>query len=290
MKSLAPLKYFEATSIDDATTILKNEENAAIYAGGTDILDLMKKRYKPTPEILVNIKKIPGLDKIEKQSDGIHIGPTVTLTQLADESSIPMLKEAAKKVGTPQLRNAGTVGGNICQEVRCWYYRWPEWNCYRKGGPVCFAPGGRNVFHAIMEQKVCQAVVASDLAPCFAALNTTIKIEGASSRNVAMKDFYTPLGIDLKQGEMVTDIIVPEVPSKGAFHKVSVRQALDFATASIATATTSKGTMVALGGVAPIIPSGTPSEINAAVDKATPLSENKYKINIVKHLLKEALA
>jgi xanthine dehydrogenase YagS FAD-binding subunit len=289
MKALAPCKYYEATSVEDATSILKDYEGKAmIYAGGTEILDLMKKRFRPTPEILVNIKKIPGLNMIEEKSDGLHIGPTVTIADLAEKAPIPMLKDAAKSVSTPQLRNAGTVGGNLCQEVRCWYYRWPAWNCYRKGGPSCFAPGGRNAYHAIMEQKVCQAVVPSDLAPCLTALNATVKITGAGSRDAAMKDFYVVLGNVLKPEEMITDIVIPEKPSKGTFIKSAPRAVLDFATASVAAATTSKGTTVALGGVAPIIPSGTPSEMEAALGTASPLSDNKYKVNVAKHLLKQA--
>jgi CO/xanthine dehydrogenase FAD-binding subunit len=118
MKALAPCKYYEATSIDDATSILKDYEGKAmIYAGGTDVLDLMKKRFRPTPEILVNIKKIPGLNTIEEKSDGLHIGPTVTISELAEKAPIPMLKDAAKSVSSPQLRNAGTVGGNLCLDV-----------------------------------------------------------------------------------------------------------------------------------------------------------------------------
>jgi xanthine dehydrogenase YagS FAD-binding subunit len=290
MKALAAFKYYEATTVQDAVSVLKQYPGKAkVYAGGVDIIDWMKKRYMPTPQVLVNIKKIPGLNKIEKQSDGVHIGPTVTLAQLVDDSTIPMLGEAAKKGPTPNLRTQATVGGNLCQNVWCWYYRWPEWNCYRKGGPVCFAPPGRNAFHAIMEQKVCNATVPGDISVALAALNASIKIEGSEgSKTVPIKDFFIVLGTVLKPDEIVTDIVVPEVPSKGVFLKSRTRSAIDFATASVALATTSKGTTVALGGVAPIIPTGTPDEMKAAVDKATPLSENKYKISVVKSLLKQA--
>lgn len=289
MRSLAPVKYYQATSIEDACQVLNQSAGKAkVLAGGSDIVDWLRKRYMPTPEILVNIKKL-GLDKIEEQSDGLHIGATVKLSQLVDGSPIPMLAEAARKGPSPQLQNQATVAGNICQNVWCWYYRLKDWNCYRKGGPICFVPGGRNQYNAIMEQKVCNAVVAGDVSVALTALNANVNIAGMEgSRTVPMKDFYIVLGNVLKPDEIITDIVVPEKPSRGVFLKSRTRGAIDFATASVALATTSQGTTVALGGVAPIIPSGTPEEINAAVNNATPLSENRYKINIIKHLLKEA--
>lgn len=140
-----------------------------------------------------------------------------------------------------------------------------------------------------MEQKVCNAIVAGDVSVALTALNANLNITGTEgSRTVAMKDFYIVLGNVLKPDEIITEIVVPEKPSKGVFLKSRTRGAIDFATASVALATTSQGTTVALGGVAPIIPSGTPAEINDAINSATPLSQNRYKINIVKHLLQQA--
>lgn len=289
MRALAPVKYYLATSLQDACEKLNQAGGKGkILAGGSDIVDLLRKRYMPTPEVLVSIKNL-GLDKIEDQDDGLHIGATATLADLVDKSPIPMLAEAARKGPSPQLQNQATVGGNVCQNVWCWYYRLKDWNCYRKGGPICFLPGGRNQYGAIMEQKVCNAVVPGDVSVALTALNANVNIAGlGGARTVPMKDFYIVLGNVLKPDEIITDIVVPEKPSKGVFLKSRTRGAIDFATASVALATTSQGTTVALGGVAPIIPSGTPEEINSAVNNATPLSENRYKINIVKYLLKEA--
>ena len=288
MRALAPVKYYTATSLEDACQALNQAGGKGkVLAGGSDIVDWLRKRYMPTPEVLVDIKKL-GLDKIEEQSDGVHIGATVKLSEL-DKAGIPMLAEAARKGPSPQLQNQATVGGNVCQNVWCWYYRLKDRNCYRKGGPICFVPGGRNQYNAIMEQKVCNAVVAGDVSVALTALNANVNIAGMEgTRTVPMKDFYIVLGNVLKPDEIITDIVVPEKPSRGVFLKSRTRGAIDFATASVALATTSQGTTVALGGVAPIIPSGTPEEINAAVNNATPLSENRYKVNIVKHLLKEA--
>ncbi|WP_455279453.1 FAD binding domain-containing protein [[Eubacterium] cellulosolvens] len=289
MRALAPVKYYTATSIEDACNVLNQAGGKGkVLGGGSDIVDWLRKRYMPTPEILVDIKKL-GLNKIEDQDGGVKIGATVKLSELVEKSPIPMLAEAARKGPSPQIQNQATVGGNICQNVWCWYYRLKPWNCYRKGGPICFVPGGRNQYHAIMEQKVCNAVVPGDLSVALTALNANVNITGTGgARTVPMKDFYIVLGNVLKPDEIITDIVVPEKPSKGVFLKSRTRGAIDFATASVALATTSQGTTVALGGVAPIIPSGTPSEINAALNNATPLSENRYKINIVKQLLKEA--
>ena len=288
MRALAPVKYYTATSLEDACQALNQAGGKGkVLAGGSDIVDWLRKRYMPTPEVLVDIKKL-GLDTIETKDDGIHIGATVKLSEL-DKAGIPMLAEAARKGPSPQLQNQATVGGNVCQNVWCWYYRLKDRNCYRKGGPICFVPGGRNQYNAIMEQKVCNAVVAGDVSVALTALNANVNIAGMEgTRTVPMKDFYIVLGNVLKPDEIITDIVVPEKPSRGVFLKSRTRGAIDFATASVALATTSQGTTVALGGVAPIIPSGTPEEINAAVNNATPLSENRYKVNIIKHLLKEA--
>ena len=290
MKALGAFKYYEATSVQDAISVLNQYAGKAkVYAGGVDVIDWMKKRYMPTPQVLVNLKKIPGLNKMGSQSDGVHIGPLVTLAELVDGSPISMLADAAKKGPAPNMRTQATVGGNICQNVWCWYYRWPDWYCYRKGGPVCFATAGRNQFHAIMEQKVCNAVVPGDVSVALTALGANLMIQGSGgSRTVPIKEFYIVLGNVLKPDEIITDIVVPETPSKGVFVKSRTRAAIDFATASVAAATTSKGTTVALGGVAPIIPNGTPDEIKAALDKATPLSQNKYKLSVVRSLLKQA--
>ncbi|TRO57590.1 hypothetical protein E2P64_04795 [Candidatus Bathyarchaeota archaeon] len=288
MRALAPVKYYTATSVKDACQVLNQAAGKGkVLAGGSDIVDWLRKRYMPTPEVLVDIKKL-GLDTIETKEDGVHIGATAKLSDLGT-AGIPMLEEAARKGPSPQLQNQATVGGNVCQNVWCWYYRLKDWNCYRKGGPICFVPGGRNQFHAIMEQKVCNAIVPGDVSVALTALNANVNIAGMEgSRTVPMKDFYIVLGNVLKPDEIITDIVVPEKPSKGVFLKSRTRGAIDFATASVAAATTSQGTTVALGGVAPIIPSGTPDEIKSAVNNATPLSENRYKINIVKHLLSQA--
>jgi len=296
LKAVAAYKYYDATTIEEACAVLNQYAGKAkVLGGGTDLVDWMKRRFMSTPEVLVNVKKIPGLSGIKEEGGALKIGAATTLTDIIESSTIQSkyksLADAAMKGPPPPIRNMATIAGDLCQYVRCWYYRWPDWYCYRKGGPICFATGGRNMPHAIMEQKVCNAVVASDLASPLAAMNATVTVQGTGgTREVAVKDLYIVLGTVLKPDEIITSVNVPEAPSKQAFMKSRVRNAVDFALVSAAAATTSKGTMVALGGVAPILVVGTPDAVNAAIDKATPLSENRYKVSVAKAMVKRVTA
>jgi xanthine dehydrogenase YagS FAD-binding subunit len=293
---MSKFSHYDAKTVQEATSLLSQYgDKAKPIAGGTALLDVLKRKYLPVPDVVVNLKTIPGLDQITESGGALKIGALTRLTDLAESSVIKgkyqVIADTVAKISTPQLRNMGTVGGNLCQQVRCWYYRKAEFFCYRKGGPICYQPGGDNRYAAIMEQKVCNAITTSDLATVFTALNATLTIEGPSgSRDVPMKDFYVTLGNVLKPGEIVTWVNIPEAPSKASFQKSKVRQSWDFALASAAVATTSKGTIAALGGVAPVVVSGTPDEVSAALGNATPLSMNKYKIQIAKSLLSYAMA
>lgn len=292
LRFMPKFAHYSPTSIQEACEIMaKHGEKGAYKAGGTALLDILKKRYLTPPEAVINLKKIPDLEGITSEGGGVKIGPLTTLTEIAESGTIAMLSETAKNISSPQLRNRGTIGGNICQQVRCWYYNKVEFYCYRKGGPVCYLPGGDNRYGAILEQKVCNAICPSDMAVCLTALNANLAIEGlGGAREVAMKDFYVTLGNVLKQDEIITSINIPETPSKGSFKKARVRKSWDFSIASAAVATTSAGTTAALGGVAPVIISGTPDEVSSALDNATPLSMNKYKVQIAKTMLQEAMA
>jgi len=293
---MSQFSHYDAKTVQEATSLLsKYGDKAKPIAGGTALLDILKRKYLPLPDVVVNLKTIPGLDQITTSGGVLKIGALTKLTDLAESSVIKgtyqVIADTVTQIATPQLRNMGTVGGNLCQQVRCWYYRKAEFTCYRKGGPICYQPGGDNRYAAIMEQKVCNAVTPSDLATVFTALNGTVTIEGPSgSRDVAMKDFYVTLGNVLNPGEIVTWVTIPEAPSKASFQKSKVRQSWDFAMASAAVATTSKGTIAALGGVAPVVVSGTTDDVSTALNNATPLSMNKYKIQIAKSLLSYAMA
>ena len=292
LRFMPKFSYLTPSSVEEACQALNTAgEKGKVIAGGTALLDIMKKKYLTSPETLVCIMGIPGLSGITSEGGGVKIGPMTTLTEIAESSTVPMLAETAKQVSTPQLRNMGTIGGNICQQVRCWYYNKAEFYCYRKGGPVCYQPGGDNRYGAILEQKVCNAVVPSDMAVSLTALNATLTVQGTGgTKEVAMKDFYVTLGNVLETDEIITSINIPETPSKGSFKKAKVKKSFDFAIASAAVATTSAGTTAALGGVAPVIVSGTPDEVSSALDNATPMSMNRYKIQIAKTMLQEAMA
>jgi xanthine dehydrogenase YagS FAD-binding subunit len=292
LRFMPKFAIYGPTTVQEACETLNTAgEKGKVIAGGTALLDILKKRYLTPPETLVSITGIPGLSGITSEGGGVKIGPLTTISEIAESGTIPMLAETAKQISTPQLRNMGTIGGNICQQVRCWYYNRAEFYCYRKGGPVCYQPGGDNRYGAIMEQKVCNAVAPSDMAVSLTALNAILTVQGTGGTNeVAMKDFYVTLGNVLEPDQIITSINIPETPSKGNFKKAKVKKSFDFAIASAAVATTSAGTTAALGGVAPVIVSGTPDEVSSALDNATPLSMNRYKIQIARTMLQEAMA
>jgi xanthine dehydrogenase YagS FAD-binding subunit len=255
-------KHIDAKTVAEAATAL-GAGKAAILAGGTDLLTTLKDFINPTqPETLVNIKTIPGLDYIKEEGGTLKIGALAKLTDIYESSLVQSkyasLAEAAHKVGTPQLRNMGTLGGNLCQECRCWYYRGMNnfFHCYRKGGTICLAVAGDNTYNAILGGQVCFAVCPSDTAIALSALNATIV---TNKRNMPIADLFIVMGDTLAADEIITEVQVP-APAAGvkqAFIKFSHRKSFDFAYASAAVALTMSGTTVSdcrivLGGVSPI--------------------------------------
>ena len=310
-------KYINATTVDEAASSLSQYgDTANVIAGGTDLLGELIYRCRPEqPEYIINLKTIPGLDYIEEDGAGLKIGALTRLNDIAFSSTVlatyPALAQAARAVGSWQLRNMGTIGGNICQQVRCWYYRssWNKFFCFRKGGTLCQAVPGDNRYNAILGGMVCFAVCPSDTAIPLLALNATIV---TNKRNIPIGDFFEVLGNVLGDDEIVTEIQVPTPPagSKQAFAKASIRKAIDFALASAAVlinpATGSvTSARVALGAVAPTPWRATAAEEElvgnaiseavadsaaaAAVDGATALTRNGYKIQIAKGVVKRAI-
>ena len=317
-------QHATATSVADTISILsKYGSKAKLMAGGTDLLGLLKsKSTVGYPDVVVNIKSIAGLDEMKKDNQGLTIG---ALTRLADiveskeiQSTFPILAEAAGSVAMPQIRNVGTLGGNLAQETRCWYFRYPHAigsriMCKRKGEGACLAVKGDNRYHAIFGGKKCFAVCPSDMAVALAALDAKIKISGPKGeRSVTVTKFYHPLGNVLDVDEMITEIQIPCPPDnrRQVFIKHRVRDAIDFATVSIGLVVSMDGTIVSdsrivLGAVAPgpyrtagaesvlkgqQINSQTAEKVaNAAIEGAVPLSKNGYKVDLVKALVKRAL-
>lgn len=317
--------HISAATVDEACSLLRKYKGKAVLnAGGTDLLSTLKGEHLPDyPEAVIDIKTVPGLEEIAEKEGMLQIG---ALARLADIAKSPLIRrdyrslaEAALTVATPQIRNAATLGGNLCQDVRCWYYRYPRQlggpiTCLRKGKGHCLAVAGDNRYHALLGGKKCFAVCPSDTAVALAALDGRIRIAGAGGeRVVAATDFYTPLGNALKAGEMVTSVEVPRVDAaaRQAFLKFTLRKPVDFAIVSVAVVILEEQGVctwarIALGAVAPgPVRAGTAEEALAgkpitpelaaeaaelALADAKPLSRNGYKVVIAKTLVKRAIA
>jgi len=310
--------YSNATNIDEALAALKDGKGA-VLAGGTDILNVLKIGALPTPpERLVNIKNIPGLSGIKDNGNGLTIGATTRLSDIAASSLVkdqyPALAQAAGAVSSSTLRQMGTLGGNLCQAVECWYWRrsfltGTFFNCLRKGGTECYGATGDNRYHAIIGGKGCFAVCPSDTAIALTALDATIV---TTERSIAIGDFFKTLNTALKAGEIVKEVTIPKVPagSKQAFFKFAQRPTIDFAIASAAAMVVTSGgkvtdSRIVLGAVAPTPYRATAAEAalkgnsvtedtaiaagTAAVKEATPLPFNGYKIEIAKNMVKRAV-
>ncbi len=292
-----------------------------VLAGGTDLLSLMKEHIE-TPRRVVNIKNIKELGGIKKQGNGLRIGATVTFDELERSPEVrrfyPVLAEAARGVSSPQIRNMGTVAGDLCQRPRCWYYR----NGFgllgqdKDGKPLI--PGGENKYHAILGNGgPAYFVSASSLGPALVALGARIRLVSASdSREVeAAKFFVTPQyassrEIALLPNELVTEILLPSVDNHSSTYEVRQKEALDWplATASVVlnmTGDTVSSSRIVLGHVAPTpwvategqralsgkaVSLAVATEVaKAALEEATPLSQNRYKVQLARVAVKRAI-
>jgi xanthine dehydrogenase YagS FAD-binding subunit len=324
---LSPTSVAEAvTALTSAPTPDDADDAARPIAGGQDLLTTMKD-YITRPSRVVNLKSIRGLDRIVADGKGgLRIGALVTLTQLDEDPVVrrnfPGLAKAAHSIATPQIRNLGTVGGNLCQRPRCWYFRLEEAVCLKKGGSECFAATGENKYHAILGGGPSYIVHPSDLAPMLMALGGSVAVVGADGkRTIPLEKFFT-LPADgnlrrenvLKNDDLITEINVPA--SKFAAHstylKFKERDSMDFAIAAVAAAltlgankTVTEARLV-LGGVAPIpwrVPRAEAALIGKTINEdvlatvakialegAQPLEKNAYKVPLTQTLVRRALA
>jgi len=313
--------HVNASTIDEAVLALRRYGNkAAIIAGGTDLLGKMKDEILPTyPEALVNIKTIPGLDFIKEQDGMLTIGALTRLEDIATNTTVKdrysALAEAAHRTASTHLREMGTIAGNICQDIRCWYYRNPNnrFPCLRKGGGRCYAIDGDNRYHSIFGGSVeggCYAVHPSDTAPALIALDARIK---TSKRLINAEDFFQVEVIKttvLDDDEIVTEIQIPTPPGKSAFIKFALRKSIDFPIVNCAAMlTSSKGKVTAarvcLNAVyvkpyratkaeeaivgKPIDEANAEAAGSAAVSDAKPLTHNTYMVQIAKTMVKRAI-
>jgi len=313
--------YARPTTVDQALGVL-GDRPALIHGGGTDLLGCLRDGILRADTVL-SLSAIEDLKGISSTPDGgVRIGSMTTISEIATSKSIatkyPVLAEAAREVASPQLRNQGTLGGNLCQKPRCWYYR-GDFHCLRKGGEMCYAYQGQNQYHCIFGGDLCYIVHPSDTAPALAALGAVCRIEGtASSRSVAVESFFVPPSEDprretvLEPGEIVTEIVVPP-PAAGmrsSYRKVKARQAWDFALAGVALALIFDGDTVTsadifLSGAAPVpwrakatektvvgttLDAATIERAAAAtVEGAEPLELNGYKVPMFRGLMAEQL-
>ncbi len=312
--------YVRPDSIAEAVRQL-SESQAAIHAGGTDLLSCLRDRVFAVRKV-VSISGLKGLEGIRDVGGGVRIGALTTITAVAEN---PILREkyaalaqGAREVASPQLRNQGTIGGNICQKPRCWYYR-GEFECLRKGGELCYADGGENAFHCILGGYGCYIVHPSDTAPPLVALNATAHVTGPSgTRKIALADFHVLPADDprretvLEPAEVVTEIRLPAPPAglRSSYRKIRARRSWDFALAGVALALVMEGDTVrdgrvVLGGAAPvpwrsreaegavigrsITPDTARKAAAAAMAHAEPLAQNDYKIPLFKGLIEEEL-
>jgi xanthine dehydrogenase YagS FAD-binding subunit len=315
MKPLKPFTLVNATSIDQAVAALAGGK-AEISAGCTDLVGTLRFQIlRDYPETIVNIKTIsPSLDYIKEENDMLKIGALARLEDIATSSVVQgkwaALAQAARRTASPHIREIGTIGGNICQHNRCWYFRKAgnRFDCIRKGGNMCFAMAGENRFHSIFGAvKACVAVNPSDTAPALVALNASIK---TNKKTIAAEEFWDvaiPGSTVLDADEIVTEIQIPAPASgvKSAFIKMALRSSIDFPIVNCAAAIVGGDARICLNAVynkpyratkaEDTIKGKTIDETNAeaagaaAVSGAMALAYNKWKIQVAKGVVKKAI-
>lgn len=321
-----------ARSLSDAVRLAREARDAgqsvSFASGGTDLLQLVKDRVpnRPgsgAPDVLVNLKTIPGIDTISEMGDGgVFIGGLVSLHDLAAHPTIrerfTALSEAAESVATPQIRNVGTVGGNLAQRPWCWYYR-NGFPCYKAGGDRCFSAGGENQLHAIFGGGPSYIVHPSDLAPALVALGGTFRVTGPEGeRAVAAADFFVSPRVDAEHENVLADdevlasveVPAPAAGTRSTYRKVMDREAWTHALVSAAVVLEMDGeacreARIVLGGVAPVpwrvpeaervlagrrVTAEVAREAAAvAVADARPLSKNAYKVPLTRAVVERTV-
>jgi xanthine dehydrogenase YagS FAD-binding subunit len=317
---IANFEWTNARSIDDAISQLNDK--ALVKAGGVDLMDRLKEGLD-APTRLVNIRTIPGLDSVKEESGWLRIGPMVTLAEIGDHPVIRKryiaLADAALNAATPQIRNMATIGGNLLQRPRCWYFRSDQFHCRRKGGDTCFAQDGENDYHAIFDNVICAIVHPSAAACALTALGAKVEVKGKNgSREIALDDLFVRPETEvtrehvLNPGELLTEIRVP-APSDSArssYMKVGQKESYDWPLVEAAVMLEPRGGVVSkasivLGAAAPVPWRATGAEkalvgkslneqsareaAKAAMEGATPLSQNAYKIPIFEAVVRRTI-
>ena len=317
-------ELFQPATIDEAVKLLDRHGSSAwVMAGGLDTFDWLKDRTK-RPAVVVDLSQIAELRGIKEANGGLEIGAATPLTEVVKHPAVKdkfgLLMEAAELVASPQIRNQGTLGGNISQDTRCWYYR-SGWSCYRAGGNICYAdtPTAINREHAILEQDRCVAVNPSDTAPALIALDAELVIKSVSGeRVVKAEDYFVGPAIDiqrmtqLRPGELLTTIRIPATWAGAQFYfeKVRDRNVWDFPLLNVASSATYSGQTIERIRVVVNAAAARPMRLHAveaavvgkprneqtaelagqiAIQGAQPLGHNGYKIPLMRNLVKRAI-
>jgi xanthine dehydrogenase YagS FAD-binding subunit len=311
---MRPFNHTNAKSLAEVRTALPGGKTV-IIAGGTDLLGTLKDNILPQyPPTVINLKTVPGLDFIREEAGVLKIGAVTRLADIAANQTVKQkytaLAQAASRVATPHVREMGTIGGNIAQLHRCWYFRKPEnrFNCIRKGGNQCFAMTGDNRYHSIFGAvNRCIAVNPSDIAPALIALNARVVTDRRTIEAENFFDVKKPGNTVLETDEIIREIQIPAPPAgaKSAFLKFAIRKSIDFPIVNCAVMVGGGSPRICLNAVAPKPYRATKAEaaiagkaINeknaeaageAAVADARPMEASRFKVQIAKTLVKRAL-
>ena len=317
-------ELFQPTSVDDALALqARHGAKAWVLAGGLDSFDWFKDRIK-RPEVVIDLSQIQELRGVRQSGDGLEIGAMTTLTEVVHHPMIrekfSILPNAAEAAASPQIRNQGTIGGNVSQDARCWYYR-GGWPCYRAGGNICYAdtPTGLNREHAILDANRCVAVNPSDTAPALIALDAKMVVRTPKGERVVdAENYFIGPALDitrmtiLQPGDLLTSIRIPSTWAGAQFYfeKVRDRAVWDFALVNVAAAITMSGNNIqgirmAANGVAahPVRLTAVEAAVvgkprneetaemagQIAIRGAMPLQYNGYKVPLLRNLVKRAV-
>jgi xanthine dehydrogenase YagS FAD-binding subunit len=317
-------ELYQPASVDDALKLLdRHGADALVLAGGLDSMDWLKDRLK-RPKAVVDLSQIAELRGIKEANGGLEIGAMTPLAEIVRhplvKEKFSILMEAAELVASPQIRNQGTIGGNVSQDTRCWYYR-GGWNCYRAGGNICYAdtPTAVNREHAIFDADRCVAVNPSDTAPALVALDAQMVIRGPKGERVVnAEDYWVGPGIDITRmnvlalNELLTSIRIPGTWAGAQFYfeKVRDRQVWDFPLVNVASAIKANGGNIGEARLVVNAVSAIPKRLknveaavagkprneetatmagNMAVEGAVTLRHNGYKVPLMRNLVKRAI-
>jgi xanthine dehydrogenase YagS FAD-binding subunit len=331
MSIMKSFEFIHAASVDQAVTGLDPKAGDGVAqprkvhlkAGGVDLIDLCKE-HLVEPKRIINIRDIPGLDQIQDDgSGGLKIGPLVTLARLDADPAVrgkfPILADAAGHAATPQIRNMATLGGNLLQRPRCWYFRNEEFHCRKKGGERCFAQDGENQYHAIFNNQLCAIVHPSATATPLVTLGASFRLKSPAGERVVPAEKFFTLPQDglhhenvLAPDELLTEILIPApaAGSKSAYVRQGEKESFDWPVAEVAVVLqmdgeTCKKASIVLGAASPAPRRATEAEkalagkpldestataaAHAALKDAHPMTQNAYKLPIFQTLIRRTI-